>query len=299
VTSHVELALDARAELGEAPFWDADARVLVWVDIPAGIVHRTDPATGEDQTIHVGRSVGSAVPTTDGRLAVATDDGFSFVDASTAATEPIASIAAVPGVVMNDGKTDPSGRYWAGTKDTEASRPLGSLYRLDADRTVTEMVGGVTLSNGLGWSPDARTMYFIDSTTYGIDAFDTDPASGAISSRRRLVDLPREWGLPDGMTVDADGFLWVAFWTGSAVRRLDPDGNLSATVELPVGLITSCAFGGPDLTDLYVTSARVGLSEERLRSEPTSGGLFRVRSSVSGLPTARFPATTLDGRKFP
>ena len=288
MTPQVELVLDARAELGEAPCWDADAGVVIWVDITAGVVHRTDPATGADETIDVGRSVGSAVPTTDGRLAIATDDGFWFVDPSTGGIEPIASIDPAPGVVMNDGKTDGSGRYWAGTKDAEAGRPLGSLYRLDADGTVSEMVGGVTLSNGLGWSLDGRTMYHIDSTTYGIDAYDADPASGAILNRRRLVDLPREWGLPDGMTVDVEGFLWVAFWTGSAVRRLDPSGNLAATIGLPVSLVTSCAFGGPDLTDLYVTSARVGVSEEQLRAEPHAGGVFRLRPGVRGVRGSAF-----------
>jgi sugar lactone lactonase YvrE len=288
VTADVELVLDARAELGEAPVWDADAQLLVWVDIPAGVVHRTDPATGSDETIDVGRPVGSAVPTTDGRLAVAMDDGFWRVEPSTGELEPIANIDAVPGIVMNDGKTDRSGRYWAGTKDAEAGRPLGSLYRLDADRTVTEMISGVTLSNGLGWSPDGRTMYYIDSTTYRIDAFDTDPASGAISNRRHLVDLPKEWGLPDGMTVDEDGFLWVAFWAGSAVRRLDSDGRLAFTVELPVNLVTSCALGGPDLTDLYVTSARIGLSKAQLRSGPNAGGVFRFRAGVSGTPPRPF-----------
>jgi sugar lactone lactonase YvrE len=283
VTIDVELVLDARAELGEAPVWDTHAGVLVWVDITAGLVHRTDPATGADETIDVGRSVGAAVPTADGRLAIATDDGFWSVDPSTGDIEPIARIHGAAGVVMNDGKTDHAGRLWAGTKDSEGRRAIGSLYRLDADRTVTEMVRGVTLSNGLGWSPDGRTMYYIDSTTYGIDAFDADPASGAISHRRRLVDLPREWGLPDGMTVDGDGFLWVAFWTGSAVRRLAPDGNHVFTVKIPVSQVTSCAFGGPDLADLYVTSAQIGLSDERFRAEPHAGGLFRFSAGVGGL----------------
>jgi sugar lactone lactonase YvrE len=288
VTLDIELVVDARAELGEAPVWDADAGVLVWVDIPAGVVHRTDPATGADGTIEVGRSVGSAVPTVDGRLAIATDDGFSFLDPSTGAIEPIALIGAIPGVVMNDGKTDPSGRYWAGTKDAQGTRRIGSLYRLDPDRTVTRVIEGVTLSNGLGWSPDGRTMYYIDSTTYGIDAFAFDASTGSISRRRRLVDLPREWGLPDGMAVDEDGCLWVACWTGSAVRRLDPAGSLVATVELPVSQVTSCAFGNPELADLYVTSARIGLSDAQLLVEPAAGGLFRCRPGVRGRPATAF-----------
>jgi sugar lactone lactonase YvrE len=292
MTLDVELVLDARADLGEAPFWDAEAGVLVWVDITAGVIHRTDPETGEDHTLDVGGSVGSAVPAADGRLAIATDDGFSFVAPSTGRIEPIARIDTAPGVVMNDGKTDGAGRYWAGTKDAEGRHPLGSLFRLDPDRTVTEVVRGVTISNGLGWSPDRRTMYHIESATHGIDAYDTDPGSGSISRWRRLADFPRAWGLPDGMTVDAEGFLWVAFWTGSAVRRLDPSGNLVSTVELPVSLVTSCAFGGPDLGDLYVTTARTGLPEDQVRAEPHAGAVFLLRPGVRGVPSPPYLSTT-------
>ena len=288
MTFEVELVLDARAELGEAPVWDAEAGVLVWVDITAGVIHWTDPTTGRDETIDVGRSVGAAVPAADGRLAIATDDGFWSVDPPTGVIETIALIDASPGAVMNDGKTDPAGRFWAGTKDGEGRRQLGSLYRLDPDRMVTEVVRGVTISNGLGWSPDGRTMYYIDSATYGIDAFDTDPESGSISQRRRLVDLPREWGLPDGMTVDEEGFLWVAFWTGSAVRRLDAAGVLVSTIGFPVSLVTSCAFGGGRLDELYVTTARASLSDDELRARPGAGGIFRLRPGTRGIEQPAF-----------
>lgn len=294
----VELVLDARADLGEAPVWDADAGVLVWVDITAGVVHRTDPAAGRDETIDVGRSVGAAVPAGDGRLAIAMDDGFWFVDVETHALERIASIVpASAEVVMNDGKTDGAGRFWAGTKDAEGRRPLGSLYRLDPDRTVVEVLEGVTISNGLAWSPDHGTMYYIDSATYGIDAFDVDPASGAISGRRRLADLPTAWGMPDGMTVDEDGFLWVAFWTGSAVRRLDPAGTLVSVVTIPVGLVTSCTFGGDELDELYVTTARNDQPDEQLRTQPAAGGLFRLRPGVRGVASLPFRSMTVTGQR--
>ena len=288
MTTDVELVLDAGAELGEAPFWDAETNTLIWVDITAGVVHRTDPRTGEDEVFDVGRSVGAAVPTSDGQLAIATDDGFWSLDPSTGETEPIARIGTSFGVVMNDGKTDGEGRFWAGTKDSEGRRPIGSLYRLDPDRTVNEVIRGVTISNGLGWSPDGYTMYYIDSATYGIDAFTADPASGSISGRRRFVDLPREWGLPDGMTVDEEGFLWVAFWTSSAVRRLDRSGNLVSEVSLPASLVTSCAFGGSGLDELYVTTARIGLSEAELQGQPDAGGVFRFTPGARGLPAYPF-----------
>lgn len=283
-TDDLELVLDASADLGEAPVWDAAARRVIWVDITKGVVHRFDPRAGRDEAFEVGQPVGAAVPTASGRLAIAVSDGFARLDPATGRIERLAEVESnVPETMMNDGKCDPAGRFWAGTKDVVGRRPLGSLYRLERDHTVARILSGVTISNGLGWSPDQRTMYYIDSATYGIDAFDFEPQSGSVSNRRRLVELPRAWGLPDGMTVDEEGLLWVAFWEGSAIRRLAPDGRLASVVEMPVSLVTSCTFGGDDLSDLYVTSARTGLSDAQLRTEPNAGGLFRLRPGVRGL----------------
>jgi len=280
----VELVLDARADLGEGPVWDAVARLLIWVDITAGVVHRFDPETRRDEPFEIGRPVGAAVPTASGELALAVDDGFALLDPATRRIERLAEVESdVPETMMNDGKCDPAGRFWAGTKDIEGRRPLGALYRLDKDGDVLRVLTGVTISNGLAWSPDHGTMYYIDSPTFGIDAFDFDPETGSASRRRRLVDFPTDWGLPDGMTIDENGFLWVAFWGGSAVRRLSPDGSVASVVEFPVTQVSSCAFGGEDLSDLYVTSARNGLSGEQLGGQPHAGGLFRVRSGVQGL----------------
>jgi sugar lactone lactonase YvrE len=283
-----ELVLDAGADLGEAPTWDAQARLLIWVDITNGLIHRFDPATERDEALAVGRQVGAAVPASSGRLAFAANDGFSILDPATGRIDPAAEIRPQPQVIMNDGKSDAAGRFWAGTRDVEARRPLGSLYRLDADRTLVSVLTGVTISNGLAWSPDHQTMYYIDSATYGIDTFDFELETGSVSNRRRMVELPKGWGLPDGMTVDEEGFLWVAFWGVSAVRRMAPDGRVTSVVELPVSQVTSCAFGGDDLTDLYVTSARSGLSVEQLRGQPHAGGLFRLRPAVRGLRETSF-----------
>jgi sugar lactone lactonase YvrE len=284
VTLDVELALDARADLGEAPAWDADAHRLIWVDITAGVVHRFDHTTGQDEAIGVGQPVGAAAPTTSGGLIIAARDGFSLLDPSTGRLEMLAEVEpTVPATLMNDGKCDASGRFWAGTKDVEGRQPLGSLFRLDADLSLTRVLTGITISNGLAWSPDQRTIYYIDSATYGVDAFDVEPQTGALSHRRRLVELQTEWGLPDGMTVDEDGCLWVAFWTGSAVRRFTPEGRVTSVTELPVSQVTSCAFGGDDLSDLYVTSARVGLSDAQLKEQRHAGGLFRLSPGVRGL----------------
>ncbi len=285
----VELALDARADLGEAPVWDDRAGLLVWVDITAGRVHRFDPVFRRDETFDTGQPVGAAVPTADGRIALALRNGFSLIDLSTGRLEPVAALEADdPRTMMNDGKCDPAGRFWAGTKDIEGRRPLGSLYRLDLDGTAVRVLRDVTVSNGLGWSPDGRTMYYIDSPTHAIDAFDFEPETGSVSHRRRLVAFPQRWGLPDGMTVDEEGFLWVAFWGGAAVRRIAPDARIELVVDFPVSQVTSCAFGGADLADLYVTSARDSLTDAQLADQPTAGGLFRLQPGVAGLPSHPF-----------
>ena len=283
MTSGVELAVDVRAELGEGPSWDPETRCLIWVDITAEVVHRFDPASGEDERFEVGQPVGAAVPTTDGRLALAVSDGFAFLDPATGAIERIADVEVdLADTMMNDGKCDPAGRLWAGTKDAKGSRALCSLYRLGPDGSPVRMLTGLTISNGLGWSPDRTTMYFIDSPTQRIDVFDFDLEGGEIASRRTLVEIPPAWGLPDGMTVDEDGFLWVAFWGGSAVRRFDPEGMVASTMDFTVSQVTSCAFGGDDLSDLYVTTARDGLSEAQLAEQPLAGALFRLRPGVRG-----------------
>jgi sugar lactone lactonase YvrE len=289
VVGDAELVLDARADLGEAPSWDADARQLIWVDITNGLVHRFDPGSERDEVFEIGQPVGAAVATSSGRIALAANSGFLVLDPATGRLDPVADVETdVTETMMNDGKCDPAGRFWAGTKDVEGGRALGSLYRLDADHRLTRVLTDVTISNGLGWSPDARTMYYIDSTTYRIDAFDYDVTSGAVSNRRPLIETPKSWGLPDGMTVDQDGFLWVAFWGGSAVRRIAPDGRVDVVVRVPVTQVTSCAFGGPDLADLFVTSARSGLTDAALSEQPLAGGLFRVRPGVRGLPSPPF-----------
>jgi sugar lactone lactonase YvrE len=278
-----ELVLDARATLGECPSWDPASGTLTWVDITPGIVHRFDPATGADRSWRVGLPVGAAAPCVSGRIAIAAGTGFGSLDPATGDVDLAATVEpADGGTTMNDGKADPAGRFWAGTKDVRGRDPIGSLYRWRVGEEPERALEGLTISNGLAWSGDADTMYLIDSAAYGVDAFDHDPASGAISGRRRVVDLPKAWGLPDGMCLDAAGAMWIAFWGGGAIRRFLPDGSLDAVVRLPVSLVTSCAFGGADGTDLYVTSATEGLEPGERRAQPLAGGVFRLRPDVPG-----------------
>lgn len=281
------LVLDAHARLGEGPVWDQERGQLVWVDIESGSLHRFNPATGASERQDVGQPVGVVALCTDDALVLALRDGFGRLDGGRLSM--IAEVEADrPGNRMNDGKVDSAGRFWAGTMACDASHGAGSLYRLDPDRRVRTLLTGLTIANGLDWSPEDRTMYFIDSASGGVDAFAYEPGDGAIANRRRLIEIPRALGVPDGMTVDAEGCLWVAIWGGGVVRRYTPDGVLSGEVSLPVSQVTSCAFGGKDLGDLYMTSAAGGLAPEHLEQEPYAGGLFHCRPGLVGRAAHRF-----------
>jgi sugar lactone lactonase YvrE len=282
VTS-VELVLDSQAALGEGPCWLAHRQQLLWVDILAGHVHLLDPATGEDRAIPAGQPAGAAVPADDGRLALALQDGFALLDPDGGTLERVADVERDrPDNRMNDGKCDSAGRFWAGTMAMDEQTVSGALYRLDA-RRVTRVLEGVGISNGLGWSPDDARMYYIDTPTTRVDVFDFDPATGAVASRRPLLHVEGP-GKPDGMTVDGDGSLWVALWGGWRVLHVRPDGTVAGVIQLPVSQVTSCCFGGPDLGDLYITTARKGLGPERVAAEPLAGGVFRCRPGGTGLP---------------
>jgi sugar lactone lactonase YvrE len=279
----IDVALDVRVDLGEGPIWDAAAGRLLFVDIPRGEVHQFDPASGAHAIYDVGQPAGAVVPTVRGDWMVAARDGFLRVDPRTGAT----TLAAIveddrPDNRMNDGYCDSRGRFWAGTMSMQHVREAGSLYRLDPDGTVTCMLRHVTTSNGIDWSLDERVMYYIDTGTARIDAFDFDVRAGTIDNRRTLVTIPAADGKPDGLVVDADGCLWVALWGGGAIRRYTPDGRLDRVIEMPVSYPTKCAFGGSDLMDLFVTSARQPLAAGAREIEQHAGSLLHCRPGVRG-----------------
>lgn len=282
----VELVLDARAILGEGPSWDPRTNLLYWVDIRGKSVHEFDPASNRDRVLPVPKAVGCVVLRENGGAMVALQDGFAELDLATGAVTYV--INPIPGrddLMFNDGKCDPAGRFWAGTKSCTDVAGVGSLYCLDTDRTVREMVRNVTCSNGLAWSHDASLMYYIDTPTHEVSVFDYDLATGTISRRRTAVAFSREDGYPDGMCIDGEGKLWVAFWGGHAVRRFDPEtGACLESIPMPVTCPSSCAFGGPALDALYITSASIGLTPAQQAAEPVAGGLFRLHPGIHGVP---------------
>jgi sugar lactone lactonase YvrE len=220
-----------------------------------------------------------------GGLVVALRDGFGILaDGHLQMVAPVE--ADLPDNRMNDGKCDPAGRYLAGTMHLDELLGRGALYRLNSDLSVDRLITGVTISNGLAWSIDGRLMYYIDSPTQRVDAFDYDTESGELSNRRPFVHISPDIGAPDGMTLDSEGCLWVALFDGGAVHRFTPDGALETVVELPTRQITSCAFGGDRLDVLYITTARIGRSADPL--DPVAGGLFACEPGVTGLPTHYF-----------
>jgi sugar lactone lactonase YvrE len=283
----IELVLDARAELGEGPLWDDRRQRLLFVDILRGDVHAFDPVTGTDRVVNVGRSVGAIALTTRGDWILAAERGFFRADPETGHTTLIVDVE--PGRTdtrMNDGAVDPAGRFWAGTSSLVRQADQSALYRLDPDGRAHRMLAPVTTSNGIDWSPDGRSMYYVDTRTRRIDVFAFDAASGTPSRRRIFVDLAGEVGRPDGLVVDQDGAIWVALWEGGEVRRYTVDGRLDRVIHVPAPLTTKCAFGGSTLADLYITTASGG--PDARAAHPHAGGLFRVRPGVSGRPVQRF-----------
>ena len=286
----VELIVDAHAQVGEGAIWDADKQILYWVDILSNKLYVYDPASGQNKTYDVGQHVGTIVPRASGGVMLALYEGFAAYDLETGEltmiVDPEADLADNR---FNDGKCDPAGRFWAGTMAYSNQSTQGSLYRLDPNMSVHKMVSDIGISNGLAWSLDHKTMYYIDTTAGTVRAFDYDNATGDISRERVIIQVPKGIGGPDGMTMDDEGMLWVAHFGGWRVNRWHPEsGEILHTIELPTSNITSCAFGGPGLDTLYITSACVGMSEATLAEQPHAGGLFAVKPGYRGINAFKF-----------
>jgi len=290
MSREVKVLVDIRALVGEGALWDEQAQVFYWVDILSNALYVYDPATGENRHYDIGQHVGTVVLRQSGGVMLALANGFASYDLASGQLTFIADPEShLPGNRFNDGKCDPGGRFWAGTMAYTNQSTQGSLYRLDPDMSVHKMLGSIGISNGIVWTADKRTMYYIDSTAGTVRAFDYDNASGDISNERVIVSVPKEMGLPDGMAIDADGNLWVAHYGGGCVRCWNPHtGQVIDQIDLPARNITSCAFGGEKLETLFITSAAQLLDAAALAQQPLAGSLFAVEPGVSGSLTYRF-----------
>ncbi len=256
--SNVTVAFEVGATLGEGALWDWRSDRLLSVDIPAGHVLISDPADGSTRELRAGQPVSAALLHDDTQLLLAVRDGFTFADVATGELGELVAVEAdVPENRMNDAACDAHGRCFAGTMAVDGTRGAGALYRLDPDLSVHNVADDISISNGIGWSPAGDVMYYVDTGTPAIDAFSYDERTGEASERRRLTDTDPMWGAPDGLTMDAEGGIWVAFWGGGAVRRFGPGGALEAVLELPAVRPTKPAFGGAGLERMYVTTARL------------------------------------------
>ncbi len=276
-------------ELGEGPVWVERDAALWFVDIERPRIHRFDPANGARASFTPPWRVGSIAPRVGGGFIAGTEAGFALVDPAAGRWELLDNPdAGLPHNRFNDGKVDPAGRFWAGTMDDRKHAADGTLYRVDADLRWTAVDSGYRITNGPAFSPDGQTMYHTDTMRRTTWAFDVH-ADGNVADKRVFAEWPHEFGHPDGMTVDADGCLWVAFWGGCCVRRVSPTGALLTRVDLPASNITSVAFGGPKLDRLFVTSARQALDADALEAQPLAGALFEIDArGAAGCPPIAF-----------
>ncbi|MXZ21431.1 MAG: SMP-30/gluconolactonase/LRE family protein [Caldilineaceae bacterium SB0665_bin_25] len=286
----VDLLIDAHALVGEGPIWDADENVLWWVDIMSSKLYAYDPATEANREWDVGQHVGTVVQRASGGLMLALKDGFAAFDPASGAVEMLVDPEShLPDNRFNDGKCDPAGRFWAGTMAYDDQSDQGSVYRMDTDHSVHKMIEDIGISNGIIWSLDAKTMYYTDSLDFAIRAYDYDAGTGDIDNERIAIDIPEEMGFADGFTIDEEGMLWVAHYGASRVRRWNPDtAAVLAEVVLPTSAITACAFGGPNLDQLYITSASFRMSDAEKAEQPHAGGLFVAGPGVRGVASDKF-----------
>lgn len=286
-TLAAECIFKTDAVLGEGPVWDAGRAALWSVDIERKQVHRRSPATG-DRLWQLDERVGFVIPAERGDAIVGTQRGLARFDAERGAITPVVDPEShLPENRFNDAKCDPAGRLWAGTMAVSEEPGLGSLYRVDASLAVTRMVEKVSISNGLAWSLDGGTMFYIDSPTRRVDAFDFDPANGALANRRTVIEVAE--GFPDGMCIDAAGNLWVALWGGWGVACFDPrTGDPLAKIEVPVECVTSCCFGGDALDELFITTSSRDLDVAGRARQPLAGSIFVAKPGVRGFPAHLF-----------
>src|SRR5680860_636235 len=280
-----ELAYPIKAIVGEGSLWDVDKQRLLWVDILGHKIYSFDPKTHCNIGYDMGRDIGTVVITESGLWAYADQDGIGFFDPKSGQKiEGPKPEAEHPDIRFNDGKCDPRGTFWAGTMAYDGKEGVGILYEFDYSGIVSKKITGLTISNGLVWDSSKTKFYFIDSTTYEIHEYDYDSVTGNIQNKSVVAKINKNLGLPDGMAIDSEDHLWVALFGGGKVIRIDPKtGSIVFEVVVPAPNVTSCAFGGPDLKDLYITSAIYNMDEKTLEEFPYSGSLFKAKVPFRGV----------------
>jgi len=279
----VEVAVQSLDLLGEGPVWSPQENALYWVDIDRKLLQQWNPVTKERKIWEMPSHIGSFALRRSGGALVALRDGFFFFNLETSEAQSLGNPeSALTYTRFNDGKCDRKGRFWAGTMDEKFPNKRAALYRFNTDRTYTKMMGHIGISNGLGWSPDDKTFYYTDSADHAIYAYDFDYETGTINNPRVFARTPDEY-VPDGLTVDREGFVWSANWDGWKVIRYAPDGVIDLEVPLPVQRPTSCTFGGPKMDQLFITSARIDLDAGALEKQPLAGNVFVIQTKSEGI----------------
>ncbi len=277
--------------LGESPIWSVAEQALYWVDVLNPKIHRFDPATGSHDSWLVETEIGSIGLASGKKLVAGLRMGFALYDLDAGKFEIIddpEGDGRLNRNRLNDGKVDRAGRFWCGSMQDPGREPVGTLYRMDTDRKVHAMADGIRVPNAICWSPDYRIMYFADTFAGCIWAYDFDLATGSIDNRRVFAEATEGGGHQDGATVDSEGFVWNAHIFGGRVVRYDPDGRVEREIRLPTQQATSCAFGGPNLDTLFITTASMRMDREELAANPLAGSVFAIETGVRGLPEPRF-----------
>ncbi|WP_372932719.1 SMP-30/gluconolactonase/LRE family protein [Mariniphaga sediminis] len=285
-----ELVLNTQSDLGEGAIWNHKTGELMWVNITGKILNFYNPKLKYNKEMFTGQMIGTVVPSESGKAMIALENGFYQFDPETGSKHFIIDPEKeISGNRFNDGKCDPAGRFWAGTMSLEGKKKAGALYRLDPKRTVHKMIEGVTTSNGIVWSRDQTKMYYIDTPTRKVMAWNYNNETGEISNPQTAIEVPEDMGFPDGMTIDSEGNVWIALWGGAAVGCWNPEtGKLLRTIDVPAKNVTSCAFGDDDLGTLYITTARQNTNEKELEKFPHAGGVFKIRPGVKGIEACFF-----------
>ncbi len=274
----IETITHYQCQLGEGPVWDARRQEICWIDIIKGEIHQYNLAKETHRLYAVHEMIGCFALCPNGDFIIATQSGIGFLSRTTGAiTKLVDPESDKPNNRFNDGKCDPAGRFWAGTMSLKGESGVGSVYCFDY-KSVVKKMDNMTIPNGLAWSPDHQTLYYIDTPTSEVAAYRYDTSTGTITGRKVIITIPKDEGSPDGMTIDKDGMLWIAHWDGGQVSRWNPaTGEKLHHFKLPVSRVTCCTFGGEHLQDLFITSARDGLSEAELAKQPLAGSLFVIR----------------------